>query len=56
MARFIVCVLCVVGASALLSHFFPSLTHVAFVVAGFGITWMMLIGMGVGFAAYKVTK
>lgn len=56
MIRFIVIVLSILGAAFLFSRLFPALSHIAFVVAGFGITWLMLLSLGVGVAAYKVTK
>lgn len=56
MVRFLVVVFSILGVAFLLSTFFPTLTHVAFQVAGIGITWMMMIAAGVGVAAFKVTK
>lgn len=53
--RFVIVILSMLGA-AFFSYIFPSLSHVAFAVAGFGITWVMLLAAGAGVTAYKVTK
>lgn len=55
MVRFLVVVLAMLGAASF-SYFFPALRNVAFAVAGFGITWVMLLAVGAGFTTYKVTK
>lgn len=56
MGRFIVIILATLAAGYFLGHIFPSIAHIAFVVGGFGITWMMLACAGFGVFAYKATE
>lgn len=59
MIRLIVILAATLGAffgCVMLSSKFPALAASAFTVGGFGITWVMLGCVGVGYAAVKVTK
>lgn len=56
MIRFIVIALATLGSAFLLGRIFPSIAGVAFVVGGFGITWLFLACSGVGILAYRATK
>ncbi len=56
MIRLFVIVLATIGGFILLGHFFPSLRTTAFALGTFGVTWLMLLTIGVSGLAYKVTK
>lgn len=42
------------GAAVLLSHLFPSSTHIAFTVGEYGISWLLLGTCAVGAVGLKV--
>jgi len=58
MARVIVILFAMAGAAFLLSRIFPSLSTIAFVmpILGFGVSWLMLTSVGVGWLTYRITK
>ncbi len=56
MIRLIVIVAAALGAAYALGRGYPPAGAVAFTLAGFGFTYIMLVAAGMGAVAYKVTK
>ncbi len=56
MIRFIVIILAALGAAYAIGRVYPPAGAIAFTLAGFGFTYIMLGAMGAGAVAYKVTK
>lgn len=54
MVKVLFLVLALIAVHYSLTGFFPALRNIAFVLAGFGLTWEMLLLAGVAGLSYKL--
>lgn len=54
--RYLIILLAIIGFGFTVPKFFPIFYTVAFSIAGYGITYLLLASLGIGYVGLRVTK